>query len=64
MLSGYVLPSLMHFGFGGGRPPGEVTAGDFRAAPTVLSYPGGAGLGWVGCSDAALFTIASPLLIG
>ncbi len=47
-LSGYVLPAVMHFGFGSGRPLGEVTVGDLRAAPTLLPYPGGAAAGWVG----------------
>jgi membrane-associated phospholipid phosphatase len=46
-VSGYVLPSLMHFGFGG-RPPGEVVVGDLRGAPTLLPCPGGAALGLVG----------------
>ncbi|MGH7297251.1 MAG: phosphatase PAP2 family protein [Polyangiaceae bacterium] len=48
VLSGYVLPSLLHFGFGGGRPIGEIHAGSLTMAPTVLTRPDGAQLGLVG----------------
>jgi membrane-associated phospholipid phosphatase len=47
-LSGYVLPSLMHFGFGSGRPIGEVHYGSLYAVPTLLPRPGGSELGLVG----------------
>jgi hypothetical protein len=48
-LSGYVLPSLMHFGFGDGeRAPGEVVAGDLHAVPTLFPEPGGSAVGFVG----------------
>jgi hypothetical protein len=45
--SGYVLPALLHYGFGD-RPPGEFVAGPFHGVPTLLSYPGGAGAGIAG----------------
>jgi membrane-associated phospholipid phosphatase len=47
-LSGYVLPSLLHFGFGGGRPVGEIRSGTLHMVPTLLPRPDGAGLGMVG----------------
>jgi hypothetical protein len=47
-LSGYVLPSLLHFGFGSGRPLGQIKSGSLVMAPTVLSRAGGAELGMVG----------------
>jgi hypothetical protein len=47
-VSGYVLPSLLHYGFGKGRALGEVRSGSLLMVPTVLGYPGGAGLGTVG----------------
>jgi hypothetical protein len=48
-LSGYVLPSLLHFGFGaGGRAPGEIRSGDFHAVPTLFPEPGGSAAGFVG----------------
>lgn len=46
--SGYVLPSLLHYGFGGGRAVGEVHAAGVSMVPTITGYPGGAGLGAVG----------------
>jgi membrane-associated phospholipid phosphatase len=45
--SGYLLPALMHYGFGN-RPPGEVVSGSLRAIPTLMPYPGGMGAGMVG----------------
>jgi hypothetical protein len=49
VLSGYVVPSLLHFGFGGGRPAGEIRAGNVDAVPTLLAAPGGgAELGLIG----------------
>ena len=42
--SGYVLPSLLHYGFNGGRPIGEVQTKAFRFVPVPQLYPGGAGL--------------------
>jgi hypothetical protein len=48
VLSGYVLPSLLHFGFGGGRPVGEIKTGSIDAVPTLLPRPGGTELGLVG----------------
>lgn len=47
-LSGYVLPSLLHYGFGDGRPVGEVQVGSALVVPAPQAYPGGAGLGVVG----------------
>ena len=47
-LSGYVLPSLLHFGFGGGRPVGEIRTGALAMAPTLLPRPEGAELGLAG----------------
>jgi membrane-associated phospholipid phosphatase len=46
--AGYVLPSVLHYGFGSGRPPGEIVSGSLHALPTLLSYPAGAGAGLVG----------------
>jgi hypothetical protein len=47
-LSGYVLPSLLHYGFTSGRPVGEVRTANLLAVPVPQAYPGGAGLGLVG----------------
>jgi hypothetical protein len=47
-LSGYVLPSLLHFGFGGGRALGEVRSGGLDMRPTLLPREGGGLLGMVG----------------
>jgi len=47
-LSGYVLPSVLHYGFGDGRPPGEIRSGSFRLVPTLQVFAGGAGIGAVG----------------
>jgi membrane-associated phospholipid phosphatase len=48
ILSGYVLPSLMHFGFGSGRPLGEIQSGSLDAIPTLLPVQGGTELGMLG----------------
>jgi len=42
--SGYVLPSLLHYGFNGGRPIGEVQTKAFRFVPTPTVFNGGGGL--------------------
>lgn len=47
-VSGYVLPSVLHYGFGGGRPIGELQVGSALIVPTPQVYAGGAGLGVVG----------------
>src|SRR5579859_3401667 len=47
-LSGYVLPSVLHYGFGGGRPIGEMRVGGAYVVPAPLAYAGGAGFGLVG----------------
>lgn len=43
--SGYVVPSLLHYGFGAGRPVGEVKLSGVSMIPVPQAYPGGAGLG-------------------
>ena len=47
-LSGYVLPSLLHYGFSSGRPLGEIAIGSLHAVPVPQAYAGGAGMGLVG----------------
>jgi hypothetical protein len=47
-LSGYVLPSLMHFGFGNHGPIGEVRSGSLDMFPTLMARQGGTELGVVG----------------
>jgi len=47
-LSGYVIPSLLHYGFGSGRPVGEVHAGGLTLAPTLGAYGRCLGAGVVG----------------
>jgi hypothetical protein len=41
VLSGYVLPSLLHFGFGSGHPVGEIRTGTLDMTPTLVPRPGG-----------------------
>jgi hypothetical protein len=48
VLSGYVLPSLMHFGFGSGRPIGEIRTGTLDMVPTLLPRADGTELGMIG----------------
>jgi hypothetical protein len=48
VLSGYVLPSLLHFGFGSDHPLGEVKSGTLDMVPTLLPRPGGTELGMLG----------------
>jgi hypothetical protein len=48
VFSGYVLPSLLHFGFGSGRPIAEIRSSVLDMVPTFLPQPGGAELGMVG----------------
>jgi hypothetical protein len=45
--SGYLLPELLHYGFGGGGPP-EIAFGGVRALPAIVPYPSGAGAGLLG----------------
>jgi membrane-associated phospholipid phosphatase len=47
-LSGYVLPSALHYGFGSGGPALELRYKWGVAVPTPQVYPGGAGAGFVG----------------
>jgi membrane-associated phospholipid phosphatase len=46
--SGYVLPSVLHYGFGSGRPMGELRVGDLTLMPAPEVFPRGAGVGVVG----------------
>jgi hypothetical protein len=47
-LSGYVVPSLLHYGFTSHGPLGAVRSGNLTAVPIPMVYAGGAGLGFVG----------------
>jgi membrane-associated phospholipid phosphatase len=47
-LSGYVLPSLLHYGFTSGRPLLAIETKSIRAVPVPQAYAGGAGLGVAG----------------
>jgi membrane-associated phospholipid phosphatase len=47
-VSGYVLPSLLHYGFTKGRAVGELRVGDLYLVPVPQTYPGGAGVGMAG----------------
>jgi membrane-associated phospholipid phosphatase len=47
-LAGYVLLSLLHYGFGKSRPIGEVQVGAARIVPVPQAYVGGAGFGIAG----------------
>ena len=47
-LSGYVLPSILHYGFRSDGPALAVRSGGAVAIPTPQVYPGGAGVGMVG----------------
>jgi membrane-associated phospholipid phosphatase len=46
-LSGYVLPSVLHYGFGGGRPV-ELQAGGLTMVPSLQGRTGGATVGVLG----------------
>ena len=43
--SGYVLPSVLHYGFGKGRALGQIHAGGVTVMPVAETYPAGMGLG-------------------
>lgn len=43
--SGYVLPAVLHYGFGRGRAVGQMHVGSLTMMPVPETYPGGAGLG-------------------
>lgn len=47
-LSGYVLPSVLHYGFSSGHPVGEIKTKSVRMIPAPMMLPGGAGLSMVG----------------
>lgn len=47
-LSGYVLPSLLHYGFTGGHALGEIKGQGMAAVPVPSVFNGGAGLGLAG----------------
>jgi hypothetical protein len=46
--SGYVLPSLLHYGFGSARAVGEVSIGGAHAVPILQAYQDGVGIGVAG----------------
>jgi hypothetical protein len=46
--SGYVLPSVLHYGFGHGQAVGAIHVGELSMVPTAQVYPRGGGLGMVG----------------
>ncbi|MEO8876476.1 MAG: phosphatase PAP2 family protein, partial [Polyangiaceae bacterium] len=46
--SGYVLPSILHYGFKSDRPVGAVVGKSFGVVPIPQAYPGGAGLSFGG----------------
>jgi membrane-associated phospholipid phosphatase len=46
--SGYVIPSLLHYGFGSGRPVGELSLGPAHAVPIIGVQPRGASIGLAG----------------
>jgi membrane-associated phospholipid phosphatase len=46
--SGYVLPSILHYGFGHGHAVGAIQVGELSMLPALQVYPRGAGLGMVG----------------
>jgi hypothetical protein len=48
LASGYVLPSILHYGFGGGRAVGVIEAKGVVMVPVPQVYPTGAGLGMAG----------------
>lgn len=49
LASGYVLPSILHYGFGSGRPVGVIEAKGVTMVPVPQVFPhGGAGLGMAG----------------
>jgi membrane-associated phospholipid phosphatase len=47
-LAGYVLPSVLHYGFSSGRPLGAVQVGGARLVPVPQAYVAGAGVALVG----------------
>ena len=44
-MSGYVLPSSLHYGFGHGKVLGEIRHGSVVVVPIPTAYPGGVGMG-------------------
>ena len=46
--SGYVLPSVLHYGFGHGQAVGAIRVGELSMVPTAQVFPRGGGLGMVG----------------
>jgi PAP2 superfamily len=46
--SGYVLPSVLHYGFGHGKAVGAIQVGELSMVPTAQVYARGGGLGMVG----------------
>jgi membrane-associated phospholipid phosphatase len=43
--SGYLIPSLLHYGFGSGRPVGELKLSGGSMVAVPYAFPGGAGVG-------------------
>jgi membrane-associated phospholipid phosphatase len=48
LASGYILPSVLHYGFGGGRAVGAIETKNAVMVPVPQVYPGGGGLGMAG----------------
>jgi len=47
-LSGYVIPSLLHYGFASGRPMGDIRTAGMHMVPVPQVFSGGAGMGLAG----------------
>jgi len=47
-VAGYVIPSVLHYGFGKGRALGEIRTSGLDLVPTLMPFNGGAGVGAVG----------------
>jgi hypothetical protein len=47
-LAGYVVPSVLHYGFGSGKAAGEVKTGSIIMVPVPQVYANGGGLGMAG----------------
>ena len=48
ILSGYVLPSVLHYGFTSGHPVGEIRTKNVRLVPAPMMIQGGAGFSLIG----------------
>ncbi|MGH7330238.1 MAG: phosphatase PAP2 family protein, partial [Polyangiaceae bacterium] len=47
-VSGYVLPSMLHYGFTSGHPVGEIRTKNMRLIPSPMMLQGGAGFSLIG----------------